>query len=179
MHILVLSGSTRTQRQTHQVAEEVTRRLKAIDGFDAELLDLQAANLPFLDLTLHADPSPSDELQAIGKKLEEADGFIIVSPEYNAGFPGVLKNFMDYFLPQYKHKPAGIVAVSAGMLGGVNAARTLQGYLLQLKMILLPSFLITPKVQSLFKDGKLTDEGYSKRLDGFLAEYAWLAKKLK
>lgn len=46
-------------------------------------------------------------------------------------------------------------------------------------MILLPSFLITPKVQSLFKDGKLTDEGYAKRLDGFLAEYAWLAKKLK
>lgn len=85
---------------------------------------------------------------------------------------------MECFYKEYFNKTFGLVGVSAGMLGGINAIRSMQHYALTLNGIVLPSYLITPRIQSLFKEGELTDQEYSGRIDKFLDHFMWLAELL-
>ena len=178
MQIAIVSGSSRPNRLSHQVALELANRINAIENTSAWLFDVLEERLPLLDATYASQDSPSTRLEELSTKLEDSDGFIIVSPEWNGTFPGGLKNSMDYFLPQYKKKAFGIIGVSAGVLGGINAAKNLVTYCQHLKGIVSPSLLITPSVGKLFTDGSLTDESYAKRLDTFLSEFLWLANAL-
>ena len=177
MNIAVISGSARPKRQSHQVALEVKSRLDALK-IDNWLLDVKEQNLPLLDYTFDTHPEPGETLQQLKAALDKTDGFIIVSPEHNASYSGALKNTMDYFYKEYAHKAFGIVTVSSGVLGGINAVKSLQHYALKLNGIVCPEFLITPQVQKLFAEGKLIDEAYSKRIDQFLSSFVPLAKAM-
>ena len=178
MNIIVFSGSARPKRQSHQVALEVIKRLEEM-GHTVTLLDVRELNFPLLEDTLPDLPNPPEKMQETSRAISETDGILVVSPEHNGSYSGALKNTMDYFYKEYFHKPFGIVAVSNGMLGGINAVKALQHYSLKLGGIVLPEMLLTPKVQTLFTDGKLTDEGYSGRLDKFLEQYLWLVNAIK
>ncbi len=72
---------------------------------------------------LHRRDDPPPRLQEYAAKIARAASLIIVAPEYNNGYPGVLKNALDYLLPEYERKPIGIVTVSAGGYGGIKIAR--------------------------------------------------------
>jgi NAD(P)H-dependent FMN reductase len=177
MKLIVFSGSARPQRRSHQVAEEVKRRLEA-KGHEVEMLDVLELNFPLLKETFDKETNPTERMKEVSRSIEGCDGIVIVSPEHNNSYSGALKNTMDYYFKEYAHKPFGVVAVSNGMLGGINAAKNLLHYSLTLQGIVLPKFLLTPKVQDLFTDGKLTDDGYGKRMDAFLEEYLWLVNCL-
>lgn len=177
MKIAVISGSARPQRQSHQVAREILRRVEK-RGHHAWMFDVREQNLPLLENTFKAAQTPGDQLKKLRESIADSDAFLLVSPEYNGSYSGALKNSMDYFYQEYFNKAFGLVGVSAGMLGGINAIRSMQHYALTLNGIVLPSYLITPKVQSLFTDGELTDEGYSERIDKFLDRFMWLAQLL-
>ena len=82
--------------------------------------------LPMLDYTFDSHSEPGEVLRQLKSKLDGSDAFIIVSPEYNASYPGSLKNIMDYFFTEYAGKPFGIISVSSGIIGGVNALKNLQ-----------------------------------------------------
>lgn len=180
MKIAILSGSARPQRQSHKVALAILQYLQQADGIDASLLDVREPALPLLDYVYKSHPSPSVDLKRWQESISSADAYILVSPEHNSSFSGALKNTMDYFYEEYFGKPMCIVAVSAGMLGGVNAAMALQHYCLRLKGLLLPDFMITPKVQSLFNaGGVLTDAAYSERLNKFLDKFLAFSKEAR
>lgn len=170
MKIAIVSGSARPQRQSHQVALTVKEKLDLI-SVDNWLWDLKESNLPLLDYTFANHPDPGDTLKQLKTKLDSTNAFILVSPEHNGSYPGSLKNSMDYFFSEYENKSFGILSVSAGALGGINAVKNLQQYVITLKGIVCPQFLITPKVQTLFDAGKLIDEGYEKRMNSFLANF--------
>ncbi|AKQ44917.1 hypothetical protein TH63_03610 [Rufibacter radiotolerans] len=178
MNIVVISGSARPQRRSHQVALEVQRRLSNRQH-SCSLLDVKALNLPLLENTLAETANPSAVLKETSASIAACDALVVVSPEHNGSYSGALKNTMDYFYQEYSRKVFGLVAVSSGMLGGVNAARNMQHYALRLHGIVYPEFLLTPKVQTLFTDGQLTDEGYGQRLDKFLDGFLWLAEAIK
>ena len=97
--------------------------------------------------------------------------------KYNASYPGSLENSMEYFFTEYAGKPFGIISVSSGILGVVNALKNLQQYVIKLSGIVCPQFLLTPKVQTLFNDGNLKDEGYSQSMDEFLTSFFELTKR--
>lgn len=137
----------------------------------------QGINLPMLDYTFDSHPEPGEVLRQLKFKLDSSDAFIIVSPEYNASYSGSLKNSMDYFFTEYAGKPFGIISVSSGILGGVNALKNLQQYVIKLGGIVCPQFLLTPKVQTLFSDGNLKNEGYSQRTNEFLTSFFELTKR--
>lgn len=177
MNIAIISGSGRPQRQSHQVALAVKAKLDILT-YDTWLWDVKQTNLPMLDSTFDSHPEPGEGLKQLKSKLDSSGAFIIVSPEHNASYPGSLKNSMDYFFSEYAGKPFGIVSVSSGILGGVNALKNLQQYIIKLNGIVCPQFLLTPKVQTLFNNGTLTDEGYSQRMDKFLTSFLELTKKL-
>jgi NAD(P)H-dependent FMN reductase len=177
MNIAIISGSARPERQSHQVALEVARRLTGLN-LPHWLWDVKETNLPLLDYTFDVHPDPSEALKQLKLNLDQTDGFIIVSPEHNASYPGALKNAMDYFYKEYVHKVFGIVTVSNGVLGGINAMKNLQHYALKINGIVSPEYLITPRVQNLFTGGVLTDEKYGHRMDVFLKNFITLTEKL-
>jgi NAD(P)H-dependent FMN reductase len=178
MNLIVFSGSARPLRQSHQVAQEVVKRLKD-QGHTVQLLDVRELNFPLLENTFASTPEPSEKMTQTSAAIAQSDGLVLVSPEHNSSYSGALKNTLDYFYQEYFHKPFAVVGVSSGMLGGVNAAKNLQELAIKFNGIVLPNFLLTPKVQTLFQDGQLIDEGYSGRLDKFLADFLWLAKALQ
>ena len=101
LNVLVILGSVRRGRMSERVATFVMSRLAATEGVTAELIDLRDLDLPIMEERLgRIEPTPA-HVAELGAKIEQADGLIIVSPEYNHGYPGVLKNALDYFYAQY------------------------------------------------------------------------------
>ena len=97
-------------------------------------------------------------LEALAETYRAADGFVIVSGEYNNGIPPALKNLLDHFLEEYFWRPSAIVSYSAGRFGGVRAAVTLRTVLAEMGMSSVPSVLSIPSIQSaLTEDGKANE----------------------
>lgn len=181
MKIAVLYGSVREARQGIKAARFVTNKLKE-RGHQATLLDPLEYPLPFLDKRFSDyEPGMAPEMiQKVAGILTEADGFIIVSGEYNHSIPPVMKNMLDHFQKEYQRKPAGIVTYSSGSFGGVRAMVQLRTLLAELGMVTCPSTLPVSKVQDSFDgNGKALDEAYEPRAKRFLDEFEWYASALK
>jgi NAD(P)H-dependent FMN reductase len=122
-------------------------------------------------------PAGLDELATLYRR---ADGFIIVSGEYNHGIPPALKNLLDYFLEEYFWRPSGIVCYSSGQFGGVRAAMQLRMVLGELGMPSIPTLLAIPRIGgALEAAGRPQQEWLGSALTDFLAEFAWYARALK
>ena len=108
-----------------------------------------------------------------------AAALIIVAPEYNNGYPGVLKNALDYLLPEYERKPIGIVTVSAGGFGGINCLAQLRLVTLGMGAFPIPESLPVSRVRDSFRDdGTPNDPAYEKRAAVFLDEVLWFAEAI-
>ena len=178
---VVFYGSVRSARQGIKAARfitgECTRR-----GHEVALVDPLEYPLPLLD-RMYKEYEPGEApqtLQKIADLVIPADGYIVVSGEYNHTVPPALSNLMDHFLDEYFFKPSAIMCYSAGSFGGVRAAMTLRAMLAEMGMPSISSLMPVPKVQSAFADdGTPTDDSWYERADKFLAEYEWYANALK
>lgn len=179
--IAVLYGSVREQRQGIKAARFITSKLKE-RGHDATLIDPLDYQLPFLNKTFreYEEGKAPEMIQKVADILKAADGFIVVSGEYNHSIPPVLKNLLDHYQKEYHYKPAGIVTYSAGTFGGVRAMVHLRALLGELGMVSCPSTLPVSKVQDSFDEqGKALDEAYERRAKRFLDGFEWYVNALK
>jgi len=109
-----------------------------------------------------------------------ADGLVIVTPEYNHGYPGGLKAILDLLLKEYIHKAVAFVGVSAGPWGGTRVIEALVPAARELGLAVTFTDLNFPKVQNVFdEDGKLLDLAFETRAVGFLDELVWMSRVLK
>ncbi len=122
----IILGSTRPNRNGEQVAQWVLNIAQRRDDAEFELVDLRDYPLPHLD-----EPMPPSFGQYQGEhtkewatKIGSFDGFVIVTPEYNHGTSGVLKNAIDYLYAEWNNKAVGFV--SYGAVGGARAAEHLR-----------------------------------------------------
>jgi NAD(P)H-dependent FMN reductase len=180
LNFLVILGSVRRGRRSDRVATFVMSRLAEADDVSAELVDLRELDLPIMEERLgRVEPTPP-HVAELGAKIERADALIIVTPEYNHGYPGVLKNALDYYYAQYKRTPAGLVTVSDGGHGGVNAWAQLVTVLVHMGAIVCPRSVAVSHVEKSFaEDGTAVDTAYVRRVDGMISELVWLASRLK
>jgi NAD(P)H-dependent FMN reductase len=175
--IPIIVASIRRQRKSPRVATFVRNQLKATGRVEPELIDLLELNLPIMEERLRMRDDPPPGLREFAATIRNADALVVVTPEYNNGYPGVLKNALDYLLPEYKRKPVGIVTVSAGDFGGVNCLAQLRHIFLHMGAIPVPARLPVQRVQETFnEDGTPVDQAYYKRTDAFLAELLWLTE---
>jgi NAD(P)H-dependent FMN reductase len=180
LKVLVILGSVRTGRMSERVASFVMQRLAKVDGVAATLVDLGDVDLPIMEERLGRVDPPPPGLVELGAAIVDADALVIVTPEYNHGYPGVLKNALDYFFPQFKRKPVALVTVSGGGHGGVNAWAQLVTVLVFMGAIVLPQTVAVSKVQDAFApDGTALEAAYEKRVDGMLGELVWLSSRLR
>ena len=114
------------------------------------------------------------------EKIREADGFVVVSGEYNHSIPPALSNLMDYFLEEYFFRPSGIVCYSKGRFGGVRAAMQLRAFLAEIGTVSIPSIFAIPNVSdTLSENGSPTDGRYDEYAVRFLEEFEWYAEVMK
>jgi NAD(P)H-dependent FMN reductase len=179
--IAVLLGSVRQDRQGIRAARMVMDALTQ-RGHEAVLVDPLELQLPLLDRMYkeHPQGQAPEPLERLAALYRRADGFVIVSGEYNNGIPPAMKNLLDYFLEEYFWRPSAIVCYSAGQYGGVRAAMQLRMTLAEMGMSSIPSLMPIPRIhQSLSPDGKPTAEWLAGALERFLNEFFWYAHALK
>lgn len=178
-YIPVILGCTRRGRQSHKVAKFVVARMEQREPIETELLDLDEYDFPIMEERLRFRDDPPPHLEEFAAKIKRADGLVIVTPEYNNGYPGVLKNALDYLLPEYHRKPIAIVTVSAGGFGGLNCLAQLRLVTLGMGAFPIPASLPISRVQDSFnEDGSPTDQSYEKRVEPFIDEVLWFTEAI-
>ena len=176
--IAVIAGSVRSERQGIKVANWIVKKLED-RHYNVSLIDPLSLELPLLDKMYKEMPNPSDTLKNLYTIIKEADGYIVVSPEYNHSISAALKNTLDYFLEEYFFKPSGIVSYSAGPFGGIIAGNHLRQVLAEMGAPAIPSQFPISRVQTVFgDDGKLLDKNYDRRVSRFLDEFDWYVTAL-
>lgn len=174
LKIAVLSGTTREKRKSHNVAKLIAEIGNSIDGVQTILVDPKEFNFPGDG----NDPEGKDPKYT--KITEEADAFIVVTPEYNHSFPGSLKRMLDSELGNYIHKPVAITGVSAGRWGGIRAIEHLIPVLRELGMVVTFADLQFTDSYNLFDENdSITDESAVERINGAYTELIWMAKTMK
>jgi NAD(P)H-dependent FMN reductase len=154
----VIIGSTRPNRIGAQVAEWVFAILSRNDALTFELVDLATWHLPLSDepRVPASGEYLHDHTKAWSRKIDAADGFVFVTPQYNWGYPASLKNALDHLFKEWAGKPA--VIVSYGHHGGTKAAAQLRQVLEALRMQPTPTMpAITFTNQMLAESGSLKD----------------------
>jgi len=160
-----------------RVAKYIQRRLDESGKAKTELLDLFEYNFPVMEERLHKRDDPPSRLKEFSEKIAAADAVVIISPEYNNGYPAVLKNAIDYLLPEFKRKPVGIVTVSNGQFGGLNALSQLRMVLISMGSILVPARFPVTKVGETFdENGNPLQPWVEKTANNFLKELFWLSE---
>ncbi len=175
MKLAILCGSVRMGRKSIHVANHLVNTFEANPAFDSvELLDLADYNLPMMQERRGQHPNLPAAAEKLGMTLESADALVVVTPEYNGSYPGVLKNALDYYLDEYRKKPVGIVSVSSGSMGGNLAHKELSVMFMRIGAFVSPSRLYVSEVGKMFEeDGKAVGERYLKASAKFADEFAW------
>ncbi len=180
LSIAVLLGSVRRDRMGSRAARLVTRELER-RGHTVHLVDPLELQLPLLDRMYKEHPKGEapEPLERLAEIYRRADGFLVVSGEYNHGIPPALKNLLDHFLEEYFFRPSGIVCYSAGGFGGVRAAMQLRMTLAELGMSSVPSLLPIPRIaEAIDEDGIAQLPIVDRSANRFLDEFLWYANAL-
>jgi NAD(P)H-dependent FMN reductase len=174
LFIPVILGTARQGRESEHAARFVFEQAKKRAGVETELIDIRT--LPMrLD-----DAGEQMKDPAFSSTIERCDGLIIVTPEYNHGYPGLLKHALDMNLKEYIHKAVGVCGVSAGPFGGARVSEHLVPVMRELGLVALFEDVNFGKVGTLFDErGNLLDENFVRRVDTFLNELIWMARVLR
>jgi NAD(P)H-dependent FMN reductase len=178
-YIPVILGSIRRNRESIKVANFALGKLGERNGVRTELLDLKELNLPMMEERLRFENDPPPSVNAFSSKINQANSIVIVTPEYNGGYPGVLKNALDYLKNEYKRKPFGIITVSVADTGGILCLISLRQMVLHLGGVPIPAPLLATRIQELFaSDGTLSNQRFARHADTFFDELLWFTEAL-
>lgn len=167
--LAVISASPRRQRMGEAVSAWVLGHLDT----GADLIDLAEISLPD-DAGLGAGGSTTTE---VGHRLDSADAFVIVTPEYNRSFPGALKRLIDWHYSEWELKPA--VIVGYGVTGGHDAIAQLRPVLAELNMVVTRRDLGLPAPWNHTDEDGFTPSGNTDQaLKAALEELSWWAEVL-
>jgi NAD(P)H-dependent FMN reductase len=184
----IIVGSTRPTRSSELVVPWVASRASAHEGFDVEVVDLRDWPLPFFaehagTIGDFSDPTYSEPLvKAWNKKINEADAYIVVTPEYNHSLPAVLKNAIDsVFLSfGFRNKPIAAVGYSGGIGGGIRAIEHLAHVVIEAEAVPLRNTVVIPFVATAFnEDGEPIAPAANASLDVMLDDLAWWSQALE
>jgi NAD(P)H-dependent FMN reductase len=183
LHTII--GSVRPVRAGLPVARWIDGLAGEDDRFETTLVDLAEVNLPFLDEPEmpHLGNYIHDHTKAWSRTIADADAFIFVMPEYNAGVSPALKNALDFLSAEWKHKAVGLVSYG-GISGGQRGAQVLKPTLLQLNLMPVPASVPIPFVSKMigvdggFEPTEPVGKGAGRMLDS-LAEWTGLLRPLR
>jgi NAD(P)H-dependent FMN reductase len=184
LKVKVILGSTREGRHGEKVGNLIHKLALTQPEWEVEYLDLKALNLPmFAEATSPSFRESIEGLPAVvqewSRKIEEADAYIIVTAEYNHGYPAPLKNAIDWLFKEWNRKPVAFVSYGA-LLGGGRAVEQLRQVAAELHMVSIRSQMFFPMVWEAFEEnGEPKDKHVSERAKQFFEELTWWGEALK
>lgn len=173
--ISIISSSIREGRKSHNVSLYFQNYLTENRLATAEIIDLKAYKFPIFDGTLKTLLNPAENVLEFAERIKSSDGIIIVTPEYNGGYPASLKNVIDLLYEEWKHKPIAIATVSSGPFAGSQALVSLQFTLWKIMAWTIPAVFSVPMVSKAYdENGKPTDKLNSDKLAAiYIKELLW------
>lgn len=171
-HIAIISGSVRTGRKSHRVSLYFSNYIKENNLGTCEILDLQEYNFPIFDERLKFQKNPTAQMLDFAEKIKNADGVILVTPEYNGGYPASVKNVIDLLYDEWHRKPIAISTVSAGDFAGTQVITSLQFSLWKIRAHVVTAMFPVPKIQDNYDENGVSKDkaGADKRAAGFVNE---------
>ena len=172
----IILGTPRKDRVSERVARWMYSKIRERNEIETQFFDVRDFDLPrdhYGTEIGHLFPEWRDA-------IVRADGLVIVTPEYNHGYPGALKSVLDLLLKEYIHKAVAFVGVSAGPWGGTRVIEACVPMVRELGLAVTFTDLNFPQAASKFDEtGNLLDNAYEKRVQGFLDELVWMSKTLR
>lgn len=182
LKLKVIIGSTRPGRAGPKVADWVVKAAEAAGAFEVELVDLAEMALPLLDEPGHprAQNYQHDHTKRWAAKMDEADAFIFVTPEYDGFPPAALVNAVQCLVVEWRYKPAGVVSYG-GVSGGLRSAQELRQLVANVGMMALPEVVPVPFFSGFIDDsGTFTpNDKMAEGMTGQLSELARVAAALR
>ncbi|MCW5898254.1 MAG: NAD(P)H-dependent oxidoreductase [Flavobacteriales bacterium] len=174
-HIAILSASVRNGRASHRVALYLQRRIAEHAHHTADLIDLREHDFPIFHERLKFMDDPAPDVVAFADRVRQADGVIIVTPEYNGGMPAALKNVVDLLTQDWRGKPIALAPVSDGAFGGTQVVTQLLFNLWKIRAWVVPGAMQVPTVKDQFQeDGTPEDDkAWARRSDALLEGLTW------
>jgi NAD(P)H-dependent FMN reductase len=174
-HISIISASVRTGRISHRVALYLQQYLTTHNLATTEILDLKEYQFPIFHERLDHQENPEPRVVEFADKIKNADGVIIVTPEYNGGYPASVKNVVDLLYTQWRRKPIGVATVSDGAFGGTQVITSLLFTLWKIRAWVVPAQFPVPKAQELLDEQghALNPAAIDKRAQNFTSELLW------
>lgn len=151
-HIALLSSSIRAGRKSHRVVLYFKNYLESNNLATVDVLDLKVYNFPLFDERLRLQKQPSVEMLDFADKVKSADGILIVTPEYNGGYPASLKNAIDLLYAEWRHKPVAFATVSEGAFGGAQVITSLQFTLWKIGASTVSASFPVPNISTAFDE---------------------------
>lgn len=141
----------------------------------ADIVDLAEYDFPLFHERLKHEPNPTEKVLEFAGRIKSADGVIIVTPEYNGGYPASIKNVVDLLYDEWHRKPLVISTVSDGQFGGTQVLVSLHFSLWKIRAWMVPAMFPVPDVDKTFQeDGTPVDkQATDKRAKRFIDELLW------
>lgn len=186
LRIKVIAGSTREGRFSDKAAAWITEEIKKQEVVAVEMLDLRDYDMPFFNESVSPSykqaPYTHEAVARFTKKIAEGDAFVIVTPEYNHGTSGVLKNALDWVYQEWNNKPVSFV--SYGSVGGARAIEQLRLIAIELQMAPIRNAVHIPGEQYFPVLFGKADAGelfasLSKHAEGMITQLLWWTRVLK
>lgn len=119
LKIAIIIGSTRPGRKADQVANWVLEQANKRNDAEYSIVDLADFNLPLLDEVIPASMGQyqNDHTKAWAEAVDQYDGYVFITPEYNHSTSGALKNALDFVYAEWNNKAAGFVSYGAASSG--------------------------------------------------------------
>ena len=173
-HIAIISASVRTGRRSHRVALYFQSYLMNQNLATVEILDLQTYQFPVFTERLKYLQNPSPDILDFADRIKKADGVLIVTPEYNGGYPASIKNVVDLLYDEWRRKPIAISTVSDGSFGGTQVITSLLFTLWKIRAWVVPAMFPVPNIeQSFAENGHPQKESTDDRARTFVNELLW------
>lgn len=173
--IVIISASVRNERKSDRAAQFIFNTLVEEGKHEVEIVDLLVLNFPIFHERLKFLKEPPKNLIEFSHTIQNADGVIIVSPEYNGSIPSSLKNAMDVLTSEWVMKPIGLCGVSGGAFGGSQMLSHLSFAFWKMGAWVAPASFQVPTVQNaLDENGTPNDrENMIKRVNILLKKLEW------
>jgi len=186
LRLQIIVGSTRPGRFADKPLAWLVDRLSGRDGFELDVLDLRDYPLPLFNSPMSPARTlrdyPNEEVAALGRRFDAADGYITITSEYNHGYPASLKNALDYVFPEFNKKPMTYVAY--GNAGGARAVEQLRLVCVEFEMAplrhavhIFPDVLIPARTAEEFTPDLFAS--LDERLEMMINELVWWSTALK
>jgi NAD(P)H-dependent FMN reductase len=179
--IAIISASVRNGRESHHVSNFFTGFLDERKLASVDVLDLQEFDFPIFKERLQYLKDLPPRAKEFADRIIKADGVIIVTPEYNGGYPASLKNVVDFLYNEWHRKPIAIATVSNGAFGGSQVITSLQFTLWKIRAWVVPAMFPVPKVHEAFDEqGNVVQKPeMDKRASTFINELLWCIEAKK